>query len=50
MGEAAVVAVGNGDEFDAGNLEGGAGIALALNAGSDEGQLDGVVWRAGRWL
>ena len=43
MGEAAVVAVGHGDEFDAGNLEGGGGVALALDAGADERELDMVV-------
>ena len=45
VGEAAVVAVGDGDEFDAGNLDRGAGVALALDAGADEGELDGVIRR-----
>ena len=44
-GEAAVVAVGDGDELDAGNAEGGGGVALALDAGADERELDVVVGR-----
>ena len=43
MGEAAVVAVGYGYEFYAGNAEGGGGISLTLDAGADEGELDVVI-------
>ncbi len=43
VGEAAVVAVGDGDELDAGNLHGDLGVALALDAGADEGKLNVVV-------
>ncbi len=53
VGEAAVVAVGDGDELDAGDLEGDAGVILALDAGADEGELDLVVggaWGGGRIL
>ncbi len=42
VGEAAVVAVGDGNQLDAGDLEGSCGIALALDAGADEGEVDGV--------
>jgi len=48
VGEAAVVAVGGGDQLDAGNLQGEFGVALALNAGADEGELDVVVGGARR--
>ena len=44
----AVVAIGDGDELHAGNLDGGAGIALALAAGADERDLDVVVGRRRR--
>ena len=43
VSEASVVAVGDGDEFHAGNAEGGGGVALALDACSDESELDVVV-------
>ena len=43
VGEAAVVAVGYGDELDSGHLESDLGVALALDAGADEGEADGVV-------
>ena len=43
--EAAVVAVGHGDEFDAGDLDGLAGVELAAPAGADEGDLDVVIGR-----
>ena len=43
VGEAAVVAVGDGDELDAGDLHGPAGVALALDAGTDESEVDVVV-------
>ncbi len=48
MGESAVIAIGDGDEFHAGHLKRGASVALALNARADEGELDQIVWRA-RW-
>lgn len=48
VGEAAVVAVGHGDQFDTGNLQRGASVSLALDAGADEGELDGVIWRTWR--
>ncbi len=48
VGEAAVVAVGDGDELDAGDLESGAGVTLALDAGADERELDVVVRRSRR--
>jgi len=43
--EAAVVTVGDGDELDAGNLERGMGVALSLNAGADECELNGIISR-----
>src|SRR5207302_2039653 len=43
VSEAAVVAVGDGDQFDAGNFNGGFGIAHSLPAGADESDLDVVV-------
>ena len=49
MGEAAVVTVGDGDQFDSGNLDRGACVALALNARADERELDEVVRGARRW-
>ncbi len=48
VGEAAVVAIGDGDELDAGNLQGEARVALALDAGADQGKLDVVVRRSRR--
>ena len=39
VGEAAVVAVGDGDELDAGDLESDAGVVLALDAGADESEM-----------
>ncbi len=47
VGEAAVVAIGDGDEFDAGDPEGDAGVVLALDAGADEGEVDVVI--GGAW-
>jgi len=44
-GEAAVVAVGYGYEFDTGDAENGGGVALALEACADEGELDMVLGR-----
>ncbi len=44
-GEAAVVAVGYSYEFDSGDAERGGGVALALDACADEGELDVVVGR-----
>ena len=41
--EAAVVAVGHGDQLDAGNLHGESGVTLALAAGADERDLDVIV-------
>ncbi len=41
--EPAVVTVRNRDQFDAGNVHGIFGVALALAAGSDEGDLDVIV-------
>jgi hypothetical protein len=48
VGEAAVVTVCYCDEFDTWDLEGCAGVALTLNACTDEGQLDVVIGRVGR--
>ena len=42
MGEAAVVAVGDGDELTPGTWT-AAGVDLALDSGADEGELDVVV-------
>ena len=51
-GEAAVVAVGYGDELDSGDAEGGGGVTLPLDACADEGELDviigGAVWAAAK--
>ena len=44
-GEAAVVAVGYGYEFDAWDAERGGGVALALDACADESELDVIVRR-----
>ena len=41
--EAAVVAVGDGHQLDAGHLDGGLGVELPLAAGADESDLDVVV-------
>ena len=41
--EAAVVAVGDGDELDAGDLHRDLGVSLALAAGADQRDLDVVV-------
>ncbi len=38
-----MLAVGYGDEFDARDAEGGGGVALSLDAGADESELDVVV-------
>jgi hypothetical protein len=43
MGEAAVITIGNGDQLDAGDLDGGLGIAHALAARADECDLNAVV-------
>ena len=48
VGEAAVVAVGHGDQLDARNLHGDFGVALALAACADERDLDVIVGRD--WL
>ncbi len=44
-GEAAVVAVGYGDELDAGDTEGSGSVSLALDSGANEGELDVIVGR-----
>jgi len=49
VGEAAVVTVGDGDQFDSRHLDRGACVSLALNARADERELDDVVRGAGRW-
>ena len=45
VGKAAIVAVGDGDQLDAGNLHRGARVPLALDAGADKGELDDVIGR-----
>ena len=43
--EPAVVTIGDGDQFDAGNLQRDPGVSLTLAAGTDQGELDVVVGR-----
>ena len=43
VSQAAVVAVGNGDQLDAWNLQRRACVALTLDAGADKGELDDVI-------
>ena len=45
VGQAAVIAIGHGDEFDSRNLYRDAGIVLALDAGADQRELDVVIGR-----
>ncbi len=49
VGKAAIVAVGHGDQLHAGNLQRGASVPLALDAGADQCELDDVIGRFRLW-